>query len=179
MKPTMSHIPSILLAAFLALIGAGTAVAGEYFPDPTYNGGRYTYDHFGNNIDSLYNFVGRKSVRLSNGDIVIAGTVPPRMTDPDNYNENIRTIGLVRRDASGNRVAWSNPGSAAIGNDFVIRPALESARITAVKDMVALGNFIIVLAENWNGSNVHNTGIYVFGTDGSYKTGYTVDSASA
>lgn len=179
MNPKTPHFPSILLAAFLALIGAGTVVAGEYFPDPTYNNGRYTYDHFGNNIDSLYNFVGRKSVRLSNGDIVIAGHVPPRMLDPDNYDESIRTIGLVRRDAAGNRVAWSNPGAAAISNDFVIRPASTTHRITAVKDVVASGNFIFVLGESWNGSDTHSARIYVFGTDGSYKTFYTVDSAAA
>lgn len=178
----MKHLSRLsrLLAGFVAcLVLSGAAAAGQYFPDPTYNNGLYTYDHFGNNIDSLYNFVGRKSVRLSNGDIVIAGTVPPRMTDPDNYNESIRTVGLVRRNAAGQRVAWSNPGSSAIGNDFVIRPASATTRITAVKDIVASGNFIFVLAENWNGSDTHRAGIYVFGTDGNYKAGYTVDSAAA
>lgn len=164
MKPKTPHLPSILLAAFLALIGAGTAVAGEYIPDPEWNNGLHTQDAFAGLASESY--IGRKMVRLANGDVIIAGQVPSKS------GATAPTIGLLRRDSSGQRVAWANPGpNGYYSNEYVVIPGFADQHVVDVTDLVHHGDLLFVLANTNNGPNpnIFDASIYVFGTDGSYK----------
>ncbi|MFB9068266.1 hypothetical protein [Pseudofulvimonas gallinarii] len=181
MTRTLKH--SWLRAAFaacLALFGAKHATAGEYVPDPSRNNGLHLLENFGLGLVAE-NYIGRKMVRLDNGDVIVAGEVPAR-----SGTVGTTTIGLVRYNDEGQYVAWSNPGSNGYGgganNRYVIIPnPLTDYYVVEVRDMVVHGNQIFVLANTNSGPilNRFDAVIYVFGTDGSFSNGFIVDSAPA
>ena len=138
----------------------------QYLPDPAYNGGRYTVDAFAGS-ESL-NYRAKKLVVLDNGDIVAASIVPPFTGGSNAIN-----LGLVRYNASGQRVAWSNPTPdyAFFGGQYIVYPNSNDAdvndSVTDVKDMKRIGNRIFVLIDHpFAGTADMDSRVVVFDTDG-------------
>ncbi len=150
--------------------------SAAYSPDPTFNGGVHKVDF----TEKFSIALGRKIVRLSNGDLIVAGLTPGFLgvASPP-YN-----VGLVRYNSAGQRVAWTNPGSIGfINNNYVIYPNTNNSSNTlAVKEVVDIkvfGNRIFVLVDHLNvGSGNIDSYIYVFGTDGSILSTQTVLGSS-
>jgi hypothetical protein len=173
MKDYLRH-----LAGVLALAVGGTAVAQDYAPDATFNGGNYFVDAFSGSATRSYR--ARNLVRLANGDVIVAGLVPRR----DSSSGASEALGLVRYDSAGARQTWANPGAyGAFGNQYVIYdPASLAPRpIEDVKDIVAIGNRVFVLVEvaRYGLRNEPPFGAYfaghaidvlVFGIDGAYQS---------
>lgn len=164
------HRVRTALLAVVALAAALPAVAADYIPDPTWAGGQIAPDAFAGSATNDY--IGRKMVTLPDGDVVVAGTVPPWTVDPA-----FGAIGLVRYKADGSgRRAWANPGQYGhYGNQYVTFPGTLEVRIEAVKDLIVHGDLLFVLADTHYANN-YDAAIYVFGTDGSYKHAVLVDT---
>ncbi len=139
--------------------------AAPYFADPGFNGGFYKVDF----TEKFSAAVGRKIVRLSNGDLIVAGMTSGFLgvASPP-YN-----LGMVRYNSSGLRVAWTNPGAYGfVDNNYVIYPnSNDPNNALAVKEVVdikVIGDRLFVLVDHRNpGSGDINSYIYVFRTDGS------------
>ena len=102
-------------------------------PDPGFNGGNYFGDAFGGSFSNHY--LGRKLVRLANGDVVVAGLVPQvsGTNVPGRFH-----LGLVRYNSAGQRVAWANPGAYGhFDNQYITFPNTANPEITEVVDIVA------------------------------------------
>lgn len=146
-----------------AAITAQTPVA--YFPDTTFNNGRYVVDSFGGDVSS--NYLGKKVVQLPNGDVVVAGIVPPFAG-----GANVVNLGLVRYNAAGQRVAWANPGVYGFsGNQYVIYPntnATAGLNVVNVLDLKLYGNRLFVLVDRAFSATDIDSRVVVFDTDGRY-----------
>ncbi|MFC4819802.1 hypothetical protein [Dokdonella ginsengisoli] len=125
--------------------------AGGYGLDPGFNGGAFFLDRFAGS--SSANYRGRKLARLSNGDVVAVGLVPA-YNQPDPPDGQFH-IGLVRYDASGQRVAWTFSSSpyGNFGNQYLIYPGSNlggqlTPRFTAVKDVKTIGDRIYVMVDH-------------------------------
>ena len=166
------RMPSALLAT-AALLATPFALAADHVPDPAYNGGLISPDAFAGS--STNDYIGRKLVRLENGDVVIAGKVPPL-----SGNANFGALGLVRRNAAGQRVAWSNPGAHGhYNNEYVVLPPHTAGATTTyteeVRDLIVHGDLLLVLVDTRTSTGFLQVNIYVFGTDGSYRSSSHVD----
>lgn len=157
----------VCVIAIFAVAGP-SAHAGPYVIDPQFNGGAVKIDRFSGTSNANYH--GRKSVRLANGDVVVAGAVPAN-GQPDGVSTN---IGLVRYTPQGTRVAWSGAGSFGFyNNEYVIWPNSSTSayfgRITSVVDMLLIRNRICVLVGYATGAT-RFFGVECFRGDG-YKLG--------
>jgi hypothetical protein len=101
--------------------------------DSSFNGGSYFGDAFAGPTSNYY--LGRKLVRLGNGDVIVAALVP------HTTGSNVAgrwNLGLVRYNSAGQRVAWANPGANGhFGNQYIVTPNLQIAAYTEVVDIVA------------------------------------------
>ena len=171
----------VAMLACAAMLPAGVVSAANYIPDPRWREGQIAPAAFASPLSN--NYVGRKMARLSDGDVVVAGTVPPL-----SGNAALGAIGLARYKADGTgRRAWTNPGANShFNNQYVIRPGEDFVRIVAVTDLFAYGERLYVLADiqryRLAGVGVplafdgYGSAIYVFGTDGSFKHSHIADS---
>lgn len=143
--------------------------SSPYVPDPSFNQGLYVADSY---IGTLSNSqLGRKILRLSDGDIIVAGVgskLDGTIGDPP-----INLI-LERYNAAGHIVSWSNPGAVGYHfNQYVVFPnttdPTSGASVKDVLDVKLFGNRIFVLVDHafQNTSDIDSV-ILVFGTDGSY-----------
>lgn len=172
----------VLLAALVALAACLAAPAGAqtWLPDPGYNNGLVGPDAFAGSFSRNYH--GRK-LAMQDGNTIVAGIVPALSGD-------LGALGLVRYDANGTRLAWSNPGTNGhYGNQYVVLPNGTFNRITDVRDISVFGSRIFVLVETeryvLSADPINNPGIFfngygvdvvVFGTDGSFKAASVVDT---
>ncbi|MEP6485565.1 MAG: hypothetical protein ABJB01_14030 [Rudaea sp.] len=170
------------LVAALVAVPAEAVVVAPYVMDPTFNGGSYFLDAFASSPAADY--TAKRLVRLDNGDVVVAGTVP------DLRGGNVGALGLVRYNAAGQRVAWSNPGAVGYnGNQYIVYnpTSLVPHPIDDIKAIKIYGDRIFVLAETEK-SGLSNTfpphpiftgfaaDVYVFGVDGSFLASSQVGS---
>lgn len=175
----------VLLATLvaLALCFAAPAGAQTWLPDPGYNNGLVAPDAFAGSFSRNYH--GRK-LAMQDGNTIVAGVVPALSGD-------LGALGLVRYDANGTRLAWSNPGTNGhYGNQYIVLPNGTFNRITDVRDISVFGSRIFVLVETeryvLSADPINNPGIFfngygvdvvVFGTDGSFKSATSVDFDNA
>ncbi len=177
--PFFRHARTTLLAC-AALLATGTSHADRYIPDPIWREGQIAPDAFSGSFAN--NYVGRKMVRLPDGDVVVAGTVPPLSGDAA-----FGAIGLARYKADGTgRRAWTNPGAHGhFGNQYVTLPGDDFVRIAAVVDVFHYGDQLYVLADIQRylfagigqpyAFGGYGSAVYVFGTDGSFKDSHIAD----
>lgn len=148
-----------------AVSPSAMGAAAPYFADPGFNGGFYKVDF----TEKFSAAVGRKIARLSNGDVIVAGVTSAFLgvASPP-YN-----LGLVRYNSSGQRVAWTNPGSFGfINNNYVIYPnSNDPNNALAVKEVVDIkvveDRLFVLVDHRIPSSGDINSSIYVFRTDGS------------
>jgi hypothetical protein len=160
---------AITAALFTIAFAGVSATAGPYVIDPLFNAGTLKVDRFAGTSNA--NYRGRKSVRMANGDVVVAGSVPA-YGQLDGASTN---IGLVRYTPQGARVPWLGAGSFGFfNNEYVIWPNSSTTayfgQITAVVDMLLIRDRICVLAAYQGGDRFF--GIECFRSDGSKLGSY-------
>ena len=153
----------IMVAIFLFAFAATSAQAAPYVIDPQFNAGTLKIDRFAGTSNA--NYRGRKSVRMSNGDVVVAGSVPAY----GQLDGASRNIGLVRYNPQGARVPWPTAGSFGFyNNEYVIWPNSNTSayfgQITSVVDMLVIRDRICVLVGYLSGDRLF--GIECFRSDG-------------
>jgi hypothetical protein len=153
---------AISIAIFV--VAAASAQAAPYVIDPLFNAGAVKVDRFAGTSNANYH--GRKSVRMPNGDVVVAGSVPA-YGQLDGVSTN---IGLVRYTPQGARVPWPTAGSFGFfNNEYVIWPNSSTTayfgRITSVVDMLLIRSRICVLAAYQTGAE-RFFGVECFRSDG-------------
>jgi hypothetical protein len=178
-RRAMPHGFGPALGALLALTApaaiAQTAAApwvvdgSTYVPDPGYNSGLYVADAFAGN--ESYSYRAKKLVRLDGGDVIVAAIVPAG----SGSNGNAVNLGLVRYDAAGHRVAWTNPPplNAFFGNQYIVYPNVNDANnqdtVSDIKDMRRIGDRVFILIDHpFAGTADMDTRVLVFGTDGHF-----------
>lgn len=150
--------------------------AGDYIADPAFHGGEYIEDAFFANQTGANNyFLGRKAVRLPNGDILAAALVK----NPNGTQTNgLWNIGLVKYDAAGSvRKTWFNAGPYGhAGSEYIVYPKTNAANFSWIQDVKVIGNFILVSTNyNFGGSATDvDTYIVVFDLDGVFRSSTAV-----
>jgi hypothetical protein len=139
-----------------------------YLPDPTFNTGHFVFDHFAG--PTAGDNSGLVSAALSNGDIVVAGLVA--QSGHANPANGLWNIGLVRYNAAGQRVAWSNPGAYGFNSDqYVIYPSDAAPIYQYMRDVKVIGGVIYVMVDtpdpSHSGLGRQNVKIVAFREDGS------------
>ena len=167
----------------IAAIAPGFTRAEPYVADPGFNNGRFYTDAFAGAPDFR---AGKKIVKADNGDVIVAGIVPPVSGDAANG-----AIGLVRYDATGVRRPWSNAGDNGHFDDqYVVYPCPGTSRCRDVKDLKLFGSrlYVLVDSDRWRltaqppfGLRFYGYGsdVFVFGTDGSYQNATAIDGEPA
>lgn len=139
-----------------------------YSADPAFASGRYITDPFASNLNQPNRyFEGRKVVRLDNGEVIVAALVKHPVGNQTNGRWN---IGLVRYNANGGRLWWSNRNSPYAHNDgeYIVYPNTVDANYSWIQDIVSVDNRILVAVNyHFNGSDDIDTYLLVFGMDGS------------
>ncbi|MBN8482303.1 MAG: hypothetical protein J0L88_12010 [Xanthomonadales bacterium] len=166
-----------LLAPALGFAGAGgpapdgAPFTRSYEYDPTFAADGIAIDHFAGS--NTADFVGRKLVRLDNGDVVVAGLATRSgFPAPDQ-------IGLVRYNAAGQRVAWSAVSAAygEFGNQYVVYPKGNSGQpigsFTELIDVQEYGGNLYVLANLRTVLNDVRPIFVVFSTTGVHRGWWT------
>ena len=118
-----------------------------YIADPQFNGGRFYLDHFSSSNAS--DEVGALAAALPNGDTVVVGLVPHFGTT-GTCNDGVHqcSIGLVRYNPQGVRVAWSNPGNIGhYNNNYVVFGGDFDTEYLYIRDVKVYGDRIIVLVD--------------------------------
>ncbi len=154
------------------------AWAGEQVPvlvmDKRYSNGFWSPDRFaGSHLDD---FRGRKVLRLDNGDVVVAGMVPPYLGG--NPANGLWNIGLVRYNASGQRVSWGGDSAFHFFNgQYVVWPNSATPSHRQVSDITLLNDRILVLVEHEDTSV--DSWVVAFDLDGNYVShGFALDSSN-
>lgn len=167
----------------IAAIMPGFVQAEPYVADPGFNQGRFYTDAFAGSADFR---VGKKIVRADNGDVIVAGIVPPVTGEATNG-----AIGLVRYDSAGVRRPWTNAGDNGHFDDqYVVYPCPGTNRCRDVKDLKLFGSrlYVLVDSDRWRiatqppfGLRFYGYGsdVFVFGTDGSYQNATAIDDEPA
>lgn len=150
------------------------AATDPYFPDPAFNAGRLSLDHFAdsNSLDQM----GAVTAKLANGDMVVAGLVPDGASG--GYcgdGTKLCSIGLVRYSQTGQRRAWTNPGSNGRYTDqYVVYPQPGFNKFQYIRDVKLRGNFIDVMVDEPDVNHTaltlghRNVRIVTFLDDGSF-----------
>lgn len=100
--------------------------------DPGFNSGAYFRDSFAG--AEGHRNVGWKIARFGNGDVVAAGLVAHVGAPANSVG---RSLGLVRYNSAGQRVAWSAPGVYGhYNNEYVMDPKTIAGWYTKVIDIV-------------------------------------------
>ena len=143
--------------------------ASPYVPDPSFNQSLYVAEPYPGQQNNSQ--LGRKILRLSNGDVIVAAVGSKHDGAPGDPPVNLI---LARYNAAGQNVSWSNPGSVGYHfNMYVVFPntsdPTSGASVKDVLDIKLFGNRIFVLVDHafQNTSDIDSV-ILVFGTDGSY-----------
>ncbi|MEO7874958.1 MAG: hypothetical protein ABIR62_02485, partial [Dokdonella sp.] len=103
-------------------------------------------DHFAasNSADQ----VGFDTAPLANGNRVVGGLVPDGNGNTCGNSTALCSIGLVQYTPSGQRVAWSNPGSnGRNANQYSVYPGGPQNRYQYIRDVHVRGHFIDVLVD--------------------------------
>ncbi len=136
--------------------------------DPGFNSGNYFADAFSGSSSNYY--LGRKLVRLANGDVIVAGLVPKvgGTNVPGRFH-----LGLVRYNSAGQRVAWTNPGgNGHFGNQYITfaYANVDDPGVTEVVDIVASdtaqGRFYVLL--NYQYGDVTSVAVAAFTFAGAF-----------
>lgn len=167
-------------ATAFAFALAGPAAASPLDTDPfaadrSFNGGQFYTDGFATSPASTpgnhFYYEGKKVARLGNGDVVVAALAK---SPTGTQSNGLWNIGLVRYDAGGQRVTWSGvqPEYAHHNGEYVIYPKTDTATLTSIDDIKAIGDKIVVLAtKRFAGSETdYDTQLYVFEDSGFYLT---------
>ena len=135
-------IASAMLATALFAAVPAWAAGARYQPDPGFNHGRYFIDAFASSQSNSYR--AKKLVRLNNGDVIVAGIVPPLL------GGNSGGLGLVHYDAAGVRLSWPDAGDFALYQDWLVYnfDRFVPRVITDVKDIKVHGDRIFVLVDS-------------------------------
>jgi hypothetical protein len=138
--------------------------------DPRFYTGNAIEDRFAGSASS--SFTAAKLAKPGNGDVVVAGLVPPGF-QPDQGNGYFN-IGLVRYDYTGGRVPWPNitPAYDYWNGMYIAYPNDASARYTAVRDIKTADGFIYVLADYQYTATDADVNILVFAQDGHFVGSY-------
>ena len=139
------------LAAQAWLAHAGVVMAADavpWLPDSIASiepyAGPLSLDHFAG-PDSA-DQIGSVTAALGNGDRLVVGLVPKY--NGANPANGLWNLGLVRYDAAGHRVAWSNPGDHGFyGNQYVIYPGSDAPQYQYVRDVKVQGGWIYILVD--------------------------------
>lgn len=118
-----------------------------YIADPSYNNGLVSPDGFAEGSGN--NFIGRKVVQLTDGSVIVAGVVRPQLSG----GHQLVNLGLVRYNASGQRMVWTNPGSYGHNaGQYVIYPKTNAfsgpETVVDVRDMAVVGDRLFILVHN-------------------------------
>lgn len=143
------------------------AAIDEYVPAPSFNHGYFYLDHFAgpNSADE----VGAVTAQMDNGDTVVAGLVPQfGGTALCSNGTSACSIGLVRYNAQGVRVAWTNPGAYGHNvNNYVIYPGggfgYQYIRDIKIKN----GEIYVMVDAGYNAGGANDVQIVAFDSDGS------------
>ena len=149
--------------------------SSRYVPDPSFNQGLYMADSYVGVRSNPQ--IGRKTLHLSNGDVIVAavGSKHDGTTGAPPVN-----LILARYSADGYNIGWSNPGVNGYHYNFyvVIPNTTDPTAVGSVKDVLDIklfGNRIFVLVDHaFNNTSDIDSVIHVFGTDGSYLGSSTV-----
>lgn len=165
----------ILFLSTIALLGIGVRSdadaalnADPFACDPTFYDGNAIPDRFAA-VSADRTFVAQKAVKLTNGDVVVAGLVPPGF-QADQANGYFN-VGLVRYGSSGDRVSWphANPEyDYYFLHTYIAYPNSEQARFTGVRDIKAFNGFLYVLADYRTAVSNADVRILVFSEDGRF-----------
>ena len=152
------------------LMPESVSPAGPYLPDPGFNGGNYVVESF-SSLPSV-SALGKKILRLENGEVIVAG-LAPAMTGTA-FTGTPFNLGLVRYDAAGGELAWSNPGIYGFNSNLsVVYPNIayqgNGQKIINVVDIKILHDQIYVLVDNLFEGHIQPV-IIVFGVDGSFRS---------
>lgn len=167
--PHGASMPEAAQSAEQTLPGLDAITAVSGYPlahDRSFNYGNWYGDAFAGNSNN--NLLGRRVVRLSNGDVVVAGLVPA-VGATNTYGNN---LGLVRYNSAGVRVPWANINPAGFGHynkNYIIVPNSTTAGYTEVVDMVATGapkNQILVLLNHTSSGGAKTVELRSFSYDG-------------
>lgn len=189
-RPRARFVIAVLVACLLApaLVFAnagspapdGAPITRSYAYDPTFAAGGLAVDHFAGSNSA--DFVGRKLVRLDNGDVIVAGLATRSgFPAPDQ-------IGLVRYNAAGQRVAWSAVSAAygEFGNQYIVYPKGNGGQpvgsFTELIDVQEHAGNVYVLANLRTVLNDVRPIFVVFSTSGFHRgwwTWYPSDNAPA
>ena len=148
------------------------AVADTYLFDSAFNQGHYIVDHFAGPIAA--DEAGVFTAQMSNGDSVVAGLVPSfGALGTCNNGTDLCRLGLVRYNAQGVRVPWSNPGAYGFNADeYVIYPATNTtAKYQFIRDLkVGTNDQIYVMVDTGLPllAGTKNVEIESFGSDGGF-----------
>lgn len=136
------------LSSVLLLLGFGAITpswAIGYVADGAFNGGQYYADAFAS--DSAlphHDYAGRKIAQAANGDLIVAALVDESFHYPDQHG----AIGLIRYNAAGVRMPWSNPDpvNTRHGNHYLFVPT--SSDVGSI-DAIQVVDGKIVLVYTW------------------------------
>ncbi len=163
-----------MLACLAQSMPAARIDTDPFAPDLAFNGGAVIEDRFAATSTST-SMRASKMVRLSNGDVVVAGLVHEAYSSAGGLPKN---VGLVRYGSGGSRVAWPNPTVAYshFFNMYVEYPNSATAKFRQVRDVAAIAGYIFVLADyEYNlgpGVDDLDVQVLVFGEDGSFVGNY-------
>lgn len=143
--------------------------SAPYVPDTSFNQGLYLAEPYPGPQNNSQ--LGRKILRLSNGDVIVAGIGSKHDGAPGDPPVNLI---LTRYSTAGEHLSWTNPGVNGYHfNMYVVFPnTADPTAVRSVKDVLDIklfGNRIFVLVDHAfsNTSDIDSV-IHVFGTDGSY-----------
>lgn len=162
----------------------GPADAVPWIPDVIQVADPYSgataLDHFAgpNSADQ----VGRLTAQLSNGDRLVVGLVPQfgQGNSPTGY----WNLGLVRYNASNQRVPWSGPGVYGFyGDQYVVYPNTNQPFYKYVRDVKVRNGFIYVLVDEVTNQARTDLGrqdvrIVSFREDGSFASQWRIFGAA-
>lgn len=159
--------PDASIASSQPTIAAAT---DPYGTDRNYHGGEYLEDTFLTNpTSSAGRFLGEKVAKLSNGDIVVAALV----TNPGgNQTNGLFNIGLIRYEADGTPVRWTNAGSFLYATgQYIVYPMEDGAKYRDIVAIKAIGGHIVIAANyQANDTGDVDTRLLVFGEDGALQS---------
>lgn len=169
----------ICMAAFAPASHASSLDEDPFVFDTEFHGGIPYADRFGGSDADTKDQHGRKLLRLDNGDVVVAGLVQAVGATQNQANGSFN-IGLVRYDAAGQRVAWSNPTMqyAHSSKQYLVYPNTTMAGYRAIVDLKERNGRIYVAAKQYFSSDTTHIQLLVFGLDGSFIANYSSSAFS-
>ena len=166
-----------VMLAFLTVAHASVLDKDPFFYDPGFNGGITLEDRFAA-ISNNASQGASKLAWLSNGDLLVAGTIPAAF---QNNQPDLRwNLGLVRYGPDGARVAWSNPTPAYVyfENRYIDFPNSTSAHFSLVRSVKVIAGYIYVMVDYVVDAQNTDVQIIAFREDGSFIGAYDAFNTS-